>query len=155
MIFPSGRFIAAAITALLAAVACGTKGAKLVAPDTLEAYCAPHRARAAAVVSILSSVADRIQPIDVPSDAVLLKALKDDGGVIGRWKTQPLYMPGTARALGVGSDYIDVREVTIPNGTRGSDSRIIYIRVQTPNGPKRLALQAYDTENPCASSSGA
>jgi hypothetical protein len=130
-------------------VACTSNVPRLVPPDTVEAFCSEKVPRGTAIASILSSVADSIQPIDVPDDAVLRKHVKDDGGVIGHWKSQPLYMPGTARVLGVRGDYIDVTEVVVTNDLAGKESRIVYVTINTPQGKKRLALRAYDTQNAC------
>jgi len=140
----------ALLLALALAAGCGTHAPKLVAPDSVESFCHGPTPRGAAIVSILSSVADAIQPIDVPSDAALRKQATDDGGAIAYWKTEPLYMPGTARALGVSGDYIDVSEVAIINNLANPDTRIIYVTVASPKGPKRLALLAYDTRNICS-----
>ena len=140
---------------LLAAVACGSSSPKLAAPDSIESFCPGKPPHGSAIVSILSSVADSIEPVDVPAEDAVRSHLREAGGAIGHWKSQPLYMSGTARALGVSGDYIDVSEVAIANDARGGESRIIYVAVATPQGPKRLALRAYDTRDVCTAAASA
>jgi len=141
---------APAVLAALLLAGCGSHAPKLVPPDSVDSFCPGAPARGAAVVDVISSVADAIQPVDVPNDAVLQKLVKEETGVIGHWKAEPLYMPGTAKALGVSGDYIEITDVVIPNQLSGSDSRTIYATIQTPAGAKRVALRAYDLQNVCA-----
>jgi len=136
------------LTVLLAA-GCTSRSPQLVVPDSVESFCPGKPPHGPAIVSILSSVSDAIQPIDVPAEDVLRKHVADAGGAIAHWKTEPLYMPGTARALGVNDNYIDVSEAVITNDLTDPDSRIIYVTVASPQGPKRVALRAYDTRNVC------
>ena len=142
------RGAAFALAGLLLA-GCSSAPPKLVPPDSVESFCSGTTATAASVASILSSVADAIQPVDVPNAAELMRTLRDQTGVAGHWKSQLLYMPGTARALGVGGDYIAITDAVIPNVLSGSDSRTIYVTVTTPAEPKRVALRAYDLQNVC------
>lgn len=145
----------ALLLALVLAAGCGSRSPRMVPPDSIESFCHGPTPRGAAIVSVLSSVADAIQPVDVPSDSALRKAATDDGGAIAHWKAEPLYMPGTAHALGVGGDYIDVSDVVIINDLTNPDARIIYATVASPQGPKRLPLLAYDTRNVCSNAPSA
>lgn len=140
---------------LLAAAACGSSSPKLVAPDSIESFCPGKPPNGSAIVSILSSVADSLEPVDVPGEDAIRSHLREAGGAIGHWKSEPLYMSGTARALGVSGDYIDVSEVAIANDARGGDSRIIYAVVATPQGSKRVAFRAYDTRDVCTAAASA
>ncbi len=139
----------AAVVLRAAFPACAPPAPKLVVPDSIESFCPGPPPKGGAIVSILSSVADAITPIDVPRDDALRSHVSEAGGVIAHWKTEPLYMPGTAKAIGVSGDYIDVSEVDIANDLADSESRIIYVTVATPAGPKRLGLRAYDIRNVC------
>jgi len=139
----------AAVVLLAALAACGSPTPRLTVPDSIESFCPGPPPRGAAIVSILSSVADAITPIDVPHEDALRSHVSEAGGAIAHWKTEQLYMPGTAKALGVSGDYIDVSEVAIANDLADSESRIIYVTVASPAGPKRLALRAYDIRNVC------
>jgi hypothetical protein len=122
----------------------------LVAPDRVESFCSEKEPRGTAIASILSSVSDRIETsVAYPGDAMLRTDVKQNTGVIGHWKSQPLYMPATAQALGVSGNYIDVTDVVIDNQLSGSESRLIYVTVTTPQGPKDVVLRAYDTQNVC------
>jgi hypothetical protein len=122
----------------------------LVAPDRVESFCSEKEPRGTAIASILSSVSDRIEAsVAYPGDAMLRTDVKQNTGVIGHWKSQPLYMPATAQALGVSGNYIDVTDVVIDNQLSGSESRLIYVTVTTPQGPKDVVLRAYDTQNVC------
>jgi hypothetical protein len=58
-------------------------------------------------------------------------------------------MPSTAQVLGVSGNYIDVTDVVIDNQLSGTESRLIYVTVATPTGPKDIVLRAYDTQNVC------
>ena len=119
-------------------------------PDRIESFCGGNEAQGNAVVSILSSVSDRIETsVAYPSDAMLRTDVTDNSGVIARWTSQPLYMPSTAQALGVSGNYIDVTRVVIDNQLSGNESRLIYVTVTTPQGPKNLILRAFDTRNVC------
>jgi hypothetical protein len=69
--------------------------------------------------------------------------------VIGVWTSQPLYMPATAAALGVSGNFIDVTNVAIDNLLAGTESRLIYVTVATPQGPKGIVLRAYDISDVC------
>jgi hypothetical protein len=140
----------------LAIVACWLAGCTssappLQPPDRTESFCSEKEPRGTAIASILSSVSDRIEKsVAYPGDAVLRTDVKTNGGIIGHWKSQPLYMPGTAKALGVTDNYIEISDVVITNELADADSRLIYVTAATPQGPKRLALRAYDTRNVCS-----
>ena len=140
---------------LLAVVACLLAGCSsapppLQPPDRVESFCSEKEPRGIAIASILSSVSDRIETsIAYPGDAMLRTDVKQNGGIIGHWKSQPLYMPATAHALGVSGNYIDVTDVVIDNQLSGNESRLIYVTVNTPQGPKSIVLRAYDTQNVC------
>jgi hypothetical protein len=146
-------FVAALLIA--AAAGCGSRAPKMVAPDSIESFCLGPAPRGAAIVSVLSSVADAIQPVDVPSEASLRKSAGDLSGAIAHWKAEPLYMPGTARSLGVDGNYVDVSEVVIVNDLTSPDARMIYATVATPKGAKRVPLLAYDTRNVCSNAPNA
>ena len=143
------------IVLLIAAAGCGSHSPKMVAPDSIESFCNGPTPRGAAIVSVLSSVADAVQPVDVPSEAVLRKNVGDLGGAIAHWKAEPLYMPSAAKALGVDGNYIDVSEVVIVNDLANPDARMIYATVATPQGSKRVPLLAYDTRNVCSNAPNA
>jgi hypothetical protein len=140
----------ALLVALLLAAGCGSRAPRMVPPESIESFCPGPPPRGAAIVSVLSSVSDAIQAVDVPSDAALRKSAAEAGGAIAHWKAEPLYMPGTARALGVSGDYLDVSDVVIINDLTNPDARIIYATVASPQGAKRLPLLAYDTRNVCS-----
>ena len=143
------RLVAAAAACLVLA-ACANKPPPLVAPDKIESFCAEKEPRGTAIASILSSVSDRIETsVAYPGEDVLKTDVKTNGGVIGHWKSQPLYMPNTAKALGVSGNYIDVTDIVIDNQLSGLESRLIYVTVMAPAGPKPLILRAYDTQNVC------
>jgi hypothetical protein len=130
--------------------ACSSSPPPLQPPDRTESFCTEKEPRGTAIASILSSVSDRIETsIAFPPAAELRTDVKVNGGIIGHWKSQPLYMPATAQALGVSGNYIDVTEVVIDNQLAGNESRLIYVTVDTPRGPKNLVLRAYDTQNVC------
>jgi hypothetical protein len=75
--------------------------------------------------------------------------VQQNSGVIGHWKSQPLYMPATAAALGVAGNYIDVTDVVIDNQLAGQESRLIYVTVTTAQGSKNIVLRARDIANVC------
>jgi hypothetical protein len=121
-----------------------------VPPDRVESFCAEKEPRGTAIASVLASVADRIETsVAWPGDAELRTDIKQNSGVIGHWKSQPLYMPFTAKALGVPGNYIDVTDVVIDNQLSGNESRLIYVTIATPQGPKNIILRAFDTQNVC------
>jgi hypothetical protein len=127
-----------------------SKAPLLQPPDSVESFCSEKEPRGTAIASILGSVSDRIETsVSYPGDAVLRTDVKQNSGIIGHWKSQPLYMPATAQALGVSGNYIDVTDVVIDNQLSGSESRLIYVTVATTQGPKNLVLRAYDTQNVC------
>jgi hypothetical protein len=135
-------------------VGCGAQAQPLVAPDRLESFCAAGKPTGAEVAAILSSVSDRIEPsTSYPGDAAVLSDVKQNGGVIGEWTSQPLYMPATASALGVAGNFIDVTSVAIDNLLAGTESRLIYVTVTTPQGPKGIVLRAYDISDVCVAGS--
>jgi hypothetical protein len=138
-----------AVAAFLLA-GCSSSAPALNPPDRTESFCSEKEPRGTAIASILSSVSDRIETsVAYPEDATLRTNVKVNGGIIGHWKSQPLYMPSTAQALGVSGNYIDVTDVVIDNQLSGSESRLIYVTVITSQGPKKLVLRAYDTQNVC------
>jgi hypothetical protein len=131
-------------------VGCGAPARPLVAPDRIESYCPAGKPSGAEITSILSSVSDRIEPsTPYPGDAAVQLDVKQNGGAIGLWASQPLYMPATAKELGIPGNFIDVTDVAIDNLLAGTESRLIYVTVATPDGPKGLVLRAYDTSNVC------
>lgn len=138
-----------AVAALVLA-GCSSGPPPLVAPDRVESYCSEKEPRGTAIASILSSVSDRLETsVAYPSDLELHTDVKQNTGVVGHWKSQPLFMPATAAALGVSGKYIDVTDVVIDNQLSGNESRLIYVTVVTPKGPKNIILRAYDTQNVC------
>jgi hypothetical protein len=129
---------------------CSSAPPLLQPPDRVDSFCSEKEPRGTAIASILGSVSDRIETsVAYPGDASLRTDVKQNSGIIGHWKSQPLYMPSTARALGVSGNYIDVTDVVIDNQLSGSESRLIYITVKTPQGAKNVVLRAYDTQNVC------
>jgi hypothetical protein len=131
-------------------VGCGTQAPPLLAPDRIESFCPGSPPAGAEITAILSSVADRIEPsTPYPGDAAVRLDVRQNGGAVGHWASQALYMPATAHELGIAGSYIDVADVTIDNLLAGSESRLIYVTVTTPNGPKGIVLRAYDTTDVC------
>ncbi len=129
---------------------CASKPPLLQPPDRVESFCSEKEPRGTAIASVLGSVSDRIETSVVyPGDAMLRTDVKQNSGVIGHWKSQPLYMPSTAQALGVSGNYIDVTDVVIDNQLSGEQSRLIYVTVTTPQGPKNIVLRAFDIQNVC------
>jgi hypothetical protein len=142
------RLVAVAAACLV--VACGTKPPPLLIPDKIESFCSDKEPRGTAIASILSSVSDRIETsTPYPGDAALRQSVKLNSGIIAHWNSQPLYMPYTAKALGVSGNYIVVTDIVIDNQLSGNESRLIYVTVQSPTGPKQLVLRAYDVANVC------
>lgn len=140
---------AAACLLLLVPAACGPRAPQLLAPDRIESFCSEKEPRGTAVASILSSTADQIEPLLAPSVDDLNAQVRKNGGIIGHWNAQPLFMPKLAKVLHVSGDYVDVRDVWIDNQLDGADSRIIYVTLAAPGGTKRIALRAYDVQNVC------
>jgi len=129
---------------------CSSSVPLLQPPDRVESFCAEKEPRGTAIASVLGSATDRIETtIAWPGEAMLRTDVKQNSGVIGHWKSQPLYMPGTAAAIGVSGNYIDVTDVVIDNQLSGAESRLIYVTITTPQGAKNLVLRAYDTQNVC------
>jgi len=127
-----------------------TSAPRLQPPDRIESFCGENQPRGATIASILSSVSDRIETSTAyPGDALLRLDVEQNHGIIGHWTSQPLYMPATAAALGVSGNYIDVTGVVIDNQLAGNESRLIYVAVATPQGPKNIVLRARDTQNVC------
>lgn len=139
------------VLAVVALLLAGCSSAPLLQPpDRVDSFCSEKEPRGTAIASILGSAADRIETsVAYPGDAMLHTDVKQNSGVIGHWKSQPLYLPATAQALGVPGNYVDVTAVVIDNQLSGSESRLIYVTVATPHGPKKLVLRAYDTQNVC------
>ncbi len=107
-------------------------------------------ATAALIASILASATDHIQTgVPYPGDAQLRRSVTQNSGIIAHWNKQLLFMPQTAKALGVDGDYIDVTGIVIDNNLSVNDSRLIYVTVATPSGVKRLVFRAYDVANVC------
>jgi hypothetical protein len=129
---------------------CASQAPLLQPPDRVESFCSEKEPRGTAIASVLGSVSDRIETsVAYPGDATLRTDVKQNSGVIGHWKSQPLYMPATAKALGISGNYIDVTDVVIDNQLSGEQSRLIYVTVTSPQGPKNLVLRAFDTQNVC------
>jgi hypothetical protein len=118
---------------------CASQAPLLQPPDRVESFCSEKEPRGTAIET---SVA-------YPGDAMLRTDIKQNSGVIGHWKSQPLYMPMTAQVLGIPGNYLDVTDVVIDNQLSGVQSRLIYVTVTTPQGPKNLVLRAFDTQNVC------
>lgn len=138
-----------AVAALVLA-GCSTSRPLMEPPDSVQSFCADKTPRRTAIASIVSSVGDRVETsVPYPGAAALQLDVKQNTGIIGHWKSQPLYMPNTAKALGIPGDYIDLTDVVIDNQLSGSQSRLIYVTISTPAGPKHLVLRAYDVQNVC------
>ena len=139
-----------AIAACVLVAGCGPKSPPLELPDSVQAFCSDKEPRGSAIDSILASAADRIETgVPYPGDAMLRKQVKQNSGVIGHWNSQPLFLPKTAKAIGIAGDYIDVTGIVIDNNLSGAESRLIYVTVASPGGPKKLVLRAYDVANVC------
>jgi predicted small lipoprotein YifL len=131
-------------------VACGTKPPLLLPPDRVDSFCSEKEPRGTAIASILASATDAlVRDVAYPGDAMLRTDVKQNTGIIGHWDAQPLYLPKVAAAIGVDGDYLDVKTIVIDNQISGTDSRLIYVTVSTPRGPKNLVLRAYDIQNVC------
>jgi hypothetical protein len=129
---------------------CASRAPLLQPPDSVESFCSEKEPRGTAIASVLGSVSDRIETsVAYPGDTILRTDVKQNSGVIGHWKSQPLYMPATAKALGIPGNYIDVTDIIIDNQLSVAQSRLIYVTVSTPQGPKKLVLRAFDTQNVC------
>lgn len=138
------------LAACLVLVACGSRRPPLLAPERTESFCAEKEPRGTAIASILSSTSDRFeQSQPFPGDDTLRMDVKTNGGIIGHWKSQLVYLPAIAKALGMPNNYVDVQDVYINNQLSGTESRLIYLNVTTPAGPKSIVLRAYDTQNVC------
>jgi hypothetical protein len=142
------RFVA--VAALLLA-GCVAKPPPQLPPDRVESFCGEVRPDAAEITAILSSVSDRIEAGNpYPGDAAIRFDVTHNGGAIAHWTTgQQLYMPYTAQALGVAGNYIDVTTVALDNQLAGTESRLLYTTVDTPEGAKQIVLRAYDVTNIC------
>jgi hypothetical protein len=137
------------VLALGLVAACGSRAPQLVPPERVESFCSEKEPRGTAIASILSSVADQKLNVSYPGDAVLRQSIKQHGGVIGHWKSQPLYLPGMAAALGVSGNYVDVTDVYIDNQLEAADSRLIYVAINVAGATQNMILRAYDTQNVC------
>ncbi|HEV8021343.1 MAG TPA: hypothetical protein VGP41_08795 [Candidatus Lustribacter sp.] len=136
---------------LVAGVLAGCASApQLQPPDRIESFCGGTAPQGTVVAGILGSVADRIETTTAyPGEGTLRLDVTQNSGIIAHWKSQPLYMPFTAAALGVGGNYIDVTDVVIDNQLAGNQSRLLYVTVTTPQGPKNIVLRSLDTDNVC------
>jgi predicted small lipoprotein YifL len=143
------RLLPALAVCVLAA--CGPKAPPLELPDSVQSYCSDKEPRGTAIDSILASVADKIETgVPFPGMTTLRKDVQQNSGVIGHWTAQPLFLPKSAKALGVSGDYLDVTGVVIDNPPLvGQESRLIYVTVASPSGPKNLVFRAYDVANVC------
>lgn len=142
------RLVAVAAVVFLAA--CSRSTPQLLPPDSVDSFCSEKEPRGTAIASILASTGDRFEnSVSWPGDAMLKTDVKTNTGVIGHWKSQPLYLPRIAKTLGSPDNYINVTDVVIDNQLSGLESRLIYVTVATPAGPKNLVLRAYDIQNVC------
>jgi hypothetical protein len=147
-LFGVKRLVAVAVLLL---AGCASKPPPLLPPDRVESFCGDVRPDGAELAAILSSVADRIEPsVPYPGDDAVRFDVTHNGGAIGTWaQGQPLYMPVTDQALGVTGSYLTVRRLAIDNQLSGTESRLIYATVDTPQGLKSIVLRAYDVTNIC------
>ena len=137
---------------LMAGVLAGCNSApQLLPPDRIESFCQGAAVSGPAVAEILGSVADRIETSTAyPGEELLRLDVRQNTGAIAHWKSQPLYMPFTAHALGIDGNYIDVTDVVIDNQLSGNQSRLLYVTLATAHGPKNVVLRSLDTQNVCA-----
>jgi hypothetical protein len=141
-------FVAASLGALLVA-GCSSSVPRLHQPDHIEAFCGDRVAMLTAIESIVASTSDQPSLAGIPAAAAIRKFAGDTGGIIAHWDDQPLLLPHTAQALGIGGDYVTLGDAAIGNGPPAGDSRRIYLTVKTPAGPRTVALQAYDVQDVC------
>lgn len=138
------------VLAALVLAGCASPPPRLMPPDRVDSFCSGAHVSPAAAESVLSSVGDRIDTsVAWPGEAELHTDVEQNGGAVAYWKSQPLYMPFTAKVLGVDGNYIDVTRVVIDNQLMGVYSRLIYVTVATPRGNENVILRAFDTRNIC------
>jgi hypothetical protein len=129
---------------------CGASSAALQPPDRTDSFCTDKLVpRGTANASIVGSAADHVVDQPFPSPAALRADVKKTAGVIAYWNDQPLLAPETAKAFGVSGDYVRMTTAYIDNQNETDQSRLIYVIVATPSGPRDLVLRAYDVQNVC------
>jgi hypothetical protein len=139
-----------ALIALCLLASCGGTRQPLQAPDRTESFCPDKLVpRGTAVASIVGSASDHVVDRPFPPEAALRAGVKKNTGVIAHWDDQELLAPQTAKALGVEGEYLKLTTAFIDNQNETDQSRLIYIVVATPSGPRDLILRAYDVQNVC------
>lgn len=115
------------------------------------ADCESRSVKQTAIDSIVASTDDTVRAGTYPGDKALMKVVKSPlGGVFAYWKDQPIRMPDTAKAIGVGGDYVMLRRAVITNQVDdASHSRPVWLTFATPHGERTVLERAYDTQNVC------
>jgi hypothetical protein len=140
--------------ALLAVSACAPSVPRLHLPIRTEANCESKSVKQTAIDSIVASTDDTVREGRYPGDAALRTAIKNGGGVIAYWESQPLRAPDTAKALGLSGD-LDLRRAVITNQIQGSEQdrvgqyRLVWLTFGTPQGDATVLERAYDIQNVC------
>jgi hypothetical protein len=114
----------------------------------MEAFCAPNQARPTAIASVMASTDDKMLAIQ-PAEAAVRKSIKNAGGAIAYYNDQLLWLPRTSKALGETDGYARVRTVAVPDVSKSSGSRVIYLLVRRGGLNRWIELNAFDVQNVC------
>jgi hypothetical protein len=139
---------------LAVSAACAPSVPRLHLPIRTEASCESKSVKQTAIESIVASTDDTVRPGRYPGDAALRNAIKNGGGVIAYWESQPLRAPDTAKALGLSGD-LDLKRAVITNQVLGSEQdrvgqyRLVWLTFGTPKGDATVLERAYDVQNVC------
>ncbi len=128
---------------------CSSSVPRLHQPDRIDAFCADRAAIVTAIESIVASTGDAGAATAPPTGARIHQIIERSGGVIAHWRSQPLYQPSVAKALGITGDYVTIGDAAIVNGATSGDSRPLYLTVKASTGDRTFALRAYDVQDVC------
>ena len=136
--------------ALLALTACVSSAPRIQLPIKVEANCESRSVKQTAIDAIVASTDDRILSTTYPGDAVLRKVIQSSGGAFATWRDQPLYLPQTAKAIGVGGQYVTLKRAVLTNEIdTKAHTRPVWFTLASPNGDVTVLEHAYDTQNVC------
>ncbi|MFN2460233.1 MAG: hypothetical protein ABR591_06060 [Candidatus Velthaea sp.] len=139
--------------ALLAASAltgCAPHGPRMHPPNRIEPFCSGRVPQVSAILSVVTSAADRIESVPAPRAGDARRTLTALGGVIVHWNGQPLLLPAVAKELGYPDRYVTLVDAAIYNRKAGVDTRRMYLTVKLPaGGTKTFATRAFDVQDIC------
>jgi hypothetical protein len=135
---------------LLALAACAPHAPRLELPNKVEASCEFRAVKQTGINAIVASTDDRPRSTPNPGDAALRAIVRTRGGAFAYWRDQLLYLPNTAKTIGVDGPYVRLKRAVITNEIDTEKrTRPVWFTLATPHGDVTVQELAFDVQDAC------